>query len=121
MYMQKNTKKNTLGPKRHIWRHLGPFSSSWACVGRCGPSFWLLWACVGRPCTLLAAMDGRWLLWTVVGCCGWSLAAVDLSSPALAAVDLRWPSLAFVGCCGPSLWPLWASSRPKVGMWMWMW
>src|ERR1700678_1250166 len=30
-------------PKRRVWRRLGPFPSSWACVGL----HWLLWALVG--------------------------------------------------------------------------
>ena len=82
-----------------------------ACVG-------LRFGCCGPT---LAVLGLRWLLWAVVGCCGPSLVAVDLRSPALAAVGLRWPSLALVGCCGPSLWPSWASSGPRVGMWMWVW
>src|SRR5271168_1698325 len=52
---EKIEKKTHLGPKRCQTRCLGPFSSSWAFVGRhwllngyCGPS----WACVGLcwPC-----------------------------------------------------------------------
>src|ERR1700678_3547560 len=60
-------------PKQHVWRCLGPFSSSLAFVGR----HWLLWAFVGL----------RWPL----------LAAVGLHGPVLAFVDLRWPLLALVG------------------------
>src|ERR1700678_220854 len=40
-------KKTHLRPKRHVWRHLGPFSSLWACVGLlgcCGP----LWAFINK-------------------------------------------------------------------------
>ena len=36
-------KKKYLWPKRRQMRRLGPFSSSWACVGR----RWLLWAFPG--------------------------------------------------------------------------
>src|SRR5271168_1174458 len=70
---EKIEKKKNLGPKRRQTRRLGPFSSSWAFVGRhwllngyCGPSL----TCVGRRWPSLA-------LWAFVG--------------------LRWPSLAAVG------------------------
>ena len=105
--MQKNTKKNILGPKQRQMHRLGPFrlhgpalaavSFVLAAVGLRWPSLHFV-GCHGRS---LAAVDGHWLLWMVVGCCEWSLAAVDLSSPALAAVDLRWllwaVVVAFVG------------------------
>src|SRR5271168_723547 len=49
-WKEKIEKETHLGPKRRQTRRLGPFSSSWAFVGRhwlpngyCGPS----WACVG--------------------------------------------------------------------------
>src|ERR1700678_4474538 len=84
--MKKNKtylKKTYLGPKRRVWHHLGPFSSSrtllvmskglrWpslAVVGCCGP----LWGCVGLPC---AAVGMRWLSLAVAGCCGLSWAFV---------------------------------------------
>src|ERR1700678_3296442 len=115
--MKKNKtylKKTYLGPKRRVWHHLGPFSSSrtllvmskglrWpslAVVGCCGPVLafcGLLWACVGLRGPLLGA----------VGLHGPALAAVGLCWPALAfrgllwaCIGLRWPS---VGCCGPAL------------------
>src|SRR5271168_2273607 len=47
---EKIEKKTHLGPKRCQTRRLGPFSSSWAFVGRHWPSLatqWLLWAFVG--------------------------------------------------------------------------
>src|ERR1700678_1723355 len=105
--MKKNKtylKKTYLGPKRRVWHHLGPFSSSrtllvmseglrWpslAVVGCCGPS----WACVGLP---WAAVGPRGVLWAFVGlrwrsvaCCG----------PALAFVGRRWLLWAFVGFRG---------------------
>ena len=100
---EKIEKKTDLGPKRRQTRRLGPFSSSWAFVGRhwllngyCGPSL----TCIGRRWPSLA-------LWAFMG----------LRWPSLAAVGLRGPALALVGCCGPSLtyvgrrWPslaLWA-------------
>src|ERR1700678_3742304 len=101
-------KKTYLGPKRRVWRRLGPFSSSrtllvmskgpcWpslAVVGCCGPS----WACVG----LLWAAAG--LHWPSVGCCVPALAFRGLLWACVglpwAAVGLHWPS---VGCCKPAL------------------
>src|SRR6202522_1465675 len=120
--MKKNKtylKKTYLGPKRRVWHHLGPFSSSrtllvmskglrWpslGAVGLCGPALafrGLLWAFVGLRWPSLGAVGlrgpalaFRGLLWAFVGrrwCCG----------PLLAVVGCCGPSLAVVGCCGPS-------------------
>src|ERR1700678_1956542 len=89
-----NLKKTHLGPKRRQTRRLGPFSSSWACVGLlgcCGP----LWAFVG----LIRANEGcgRWACVGLRGCCGPSLTCVGLRWPSLAAVGLRGPALACIG------------------------
>src|SRR5271168_946325 len=72
-------------------RRLGPFLSSWACVGH----RWLLWAFV----------DLRWPSLAVVGAGGLrgpALALVGCCEPSLTCVGRRWPSLAVVGCCGSS-------------------
>ena len=65
----------------------GPF---FIVVGLCWPA----WAAVGLhfDCCgpALAVLGLRWLLWTVVGCCGLSLAAVDVRFPALAVLGLCW-------------------------------
>jgi len=89
---------------------MGPFSSSWACVGLRG----LSWASSGpmrgvvdvvQPADVLTNLrngpnDG--VVWALF-CLRWpALGAVGLRWPALAFVGLRWPSLAVVGCCGPS-------------------
>src|SRR5271168_2926030 len=76
-------------------RRLGPFLSSWACVGH----RWLLWASVDLRWPSLAFVGRRWP----------SLAVVGLRWPSLGAVGLRWPALAVVGCCGPS----WACVGPR--------
>src|SRR5271168_849044 len=68
---EKIEKKTHLRPKRHQTRRLGPFSSSWAFVGR------------------------HWLL---DGYCGPSWACIDLRWPPLDAVGFRGPALAFGGC-----------------------
>ena len=103
--MQKTRKKNTLGPKRRQMRRLGPFSFLGLPPALAAVSF------------VLASVGLRWPSLDFVGrgCCGASLAAVDPCWPALAAVGLHSPSLAAVGRrCGP----LWASSGPKVGIWV---
>src|SRR5271168_921117 len=88
MYIKKKTH---LWPKRRVWRRLGPFSSSFAFVGR----LWLLWAFLGLvvikklkiKCTLrkrrtYGPNDASGVVWALFRLCG--------------------PSLAVVGCCGPS-------------------
>src|SRR5271155_2587802 len=61
---RKNTlKKQTyLWPKRHVWRRLGPFPSSWASFSLFVGLRWLLWAFVGihgcRP-----RQRGVWWVW----------------------------------------------------------
>src|SRR5271168_4776236 len=126
-------KKTHLGPKRRVWRRLGPF-----CLH--GPAL----AFVSRHCLLWAFVGLRWLLWAFVDLCWPLLAAVGFRGPVLSFggrrwllwafvvnkmeeeknekkhtyspndasgivwalfvfVGLRWPSLAVIGCCGP-LW-----------------
>ena len=75
-----------------MWHHLGPFSSLWACIGLHG----LLWAFI------LTAVGLRWPSLDFVGCCG----------PSLAAVDVRFPVLAVLGLC----WLLWAIIVAFVGI-----
>src|SRR6202522_1725356 len=124
---EKIEKKTHLGPKRHQTRRLGPFSSSWAFVGRhwlldgyCGPS----WACIGLRWPSLAAVGfrgpalafggRRWLLWTfVVNKMEEKIEKKTHLGPKrrqtrrLGPFSSLW---AFVGLCWPSLatqWLLW--------------
>src|SRR5271155_3948057 len=78
---------------------MGPFSSSWACVGLRG----LSWASSGPMRGVVDVVQPADVVTNLRNgpndAVVWALFC--LRGPALAAVGLRWPALAFVGRCGP--------------------